>query len=743
MGVAFTLALSAGLFANGGYRENLSLQDNGVGWWPLCETKAPTAYDWSLGGRNDGTWSGSGTTPAVLIDYPEPMMGATFNGSGYVLVPNDGAGFFLPGDGVARTLSLASGPFSVAFYLKTSTNDATLRAIIQKCETNSSGNGWYVALQNGAIVFSLKVGGVSVFNFSRGSVSDNVGRWIVCHYDLVNAWISIGGSTSGALVAATTNPALTTGDLRIGMFNDGAGGFIGTLSSVAIARNEQGSLPTFLQGSTAWTEITPHVWQVDDIQTEGIGIDGTTPFDLTGRPGTLQFTVNNATSASGGTHGGYTPGHANVLSGWRRGIPVKLVVTYSGTPRTVFRGTVIGVDPQAGANKEKRALVTCADWLHAAADIDLSTKLGVQTAKASDYHFGIVVDQARGICPPGVSISAGSSTFAYSCDHGEQKLLSELARGCQSEFGPGAYCKLDGSVVFEGRSKRQTLTTVSATLSNTMQGFEAPTDDADVVNVVRVRFQPKEPSGSTVVLWEAPDVGQQLGTGEYVVFQGAYRDPAESKSPIGGVTPITPVAGTDYKAWSGDGTGDVLTSGLAVSVELGGGGFRAIITNNNTRQVYLRSPVFQVRGTALYRRDAPALERIDMASANRQRRPRDVDVPYASTLIEAGAIGDYLLALLKNPSQAPPRGCEFLANNSDALMLAALDVNPGARVAFAEQQTGITTARSWFVNAVSHRFRAGTLTCKWTLAPAPDVGSGVWILGDASSSLGSNTYLGF
>ena len=131
---------------------------------------------------------------------------------------------------------MAGGAIDVTFLIKTSTNDATHRAIVQKRATNSTGNGWSVGLVSGAIRFELKVAGVSVFSFDRGSIADGAWHLVKCCYSgntsPNEARTYIDGSQSGAAVTGlTTNNAATACECRLGAFNDGGGKLTATLAS--------------------------------------------------------------------------------------------------------------------------------------------------------------------------------------------------------------------------------------------------------------------------------------------------------------------------------------------------------------------------------------------------------------------------------------------------------------------------------------------------------------------------------
>ena len=739
----------------GGYRRTLIDESFVVGTWPLSEVRSTRARD-ITGQNHHGTYVGSGFTRGVTVDLPEGALGCTFAGSEYIEVDHDAD------SPTAFNLSLAEGSADLVALLKTSTNDATLRCIVQKQVSTSAGNGWHLALQSGAVVFSLYVGGIAIFSFSRGAVADDA--WHIVHGcyepEQSRARIFIDGVQSGAEVGSvTTEPAVTTANLRIGMFNDGAGGFIGTLAYVMVGREGNPGLSAELQATRAWTDVTEDVRAVAPIAGR-YGIAGVNPEDNVATTGTLTFALDNSAGNSGGVLGYYSPGHANARSGFDAGTPVRFKAVYGGTTYYKFRGRVRNVRPLPGQYRERYVNVTCTDWIDVAAGVFLSS-LAAQVEQQSDDVFGVVLDQAEGRAPAAVSISIGSSTFPFAVDLGqseEETILTEFARIAASERAfiyPRGDTIQGGTLVFEGRGDRQIETDLAATFSNTMHGLEVGHSLDTLVNIVRVVVYPRRVDASATTVLYSLDVSQQaqaIAPGQTIVLEGGYRNPSEEQARVGGTAMVTPVAGTDYNFWSNsDGTGANLTASLAIVSELGGNSFRVEITNAGSQPGFLASvPAFQLRGKGIYHYAPVTVERRNSDSV-RRRGPRTlrIDLPYESSIAVGESVADFILNVVSVERPAP-ESITLLANHSDALMTQALAREVGDKIGIEEAVTGLTTddpdsdaSLGYFIHEVAFTLEpGGILTTTWKVAPSAP--AGVWVLDEVGASeLDESTVLGF
>ena len=90
--------------------------------------------------------------------------------------------------------------------------------------------------------------------------------------------------------------------------------------------------------------------------------------------------------------------------------------------------------------------------------------------------------------------------------------------------------------------------------------------------------------------------------------------------------------------------------------------------------------------------------------------------------------GEAFALYLKNLAFIPrtvPRRLRFLANRSDALMLAFLECEPGSRVHIVEPMTAVDN--DFFIQAVSFDIEpAGLIWCEWGLAPIVAGDAGIW-----------------
>jgi hypothetical protein len=750
-----SFALQMGL--GGGFRRTLINESFVVGVWPLSELGSDRARD-ITGNNNHGTYTGSGFTRGITLDVAEGGLGTTFDGNGYIVVADDGLSSGL-------NLSLAAGSVDIVFLMKTSTNDATNRAIVQKMATDATGNGYSVSLQSGAIRFRIEVSGSELFNFTRGAVSDNAWHLIHCFYDPATqeARTFIDGVQSGATVATgTTEPLHVAVDLRIGSWTDGSGKFIGTLAYVMVGREGNLTLAASLQAARIWTAVSADVRGVQPIQWR-YGISGSGILDNVARPGVLSFALNNATTNTGSLLGYYSPGHANCRSGFEIGAPVRFSVTYGGVTYYKFRGRMISARPLPGQYRERYTLVTCADWMDVAANVVVSA-LEAQISQRSDAVLKVVLDQTEGRSPAAVDISVGSSTFPFALDLAqgeEESILTEITRVTGSERG-FAYIKGDitqgGTFRWEGRGDRQIATTLDATFSNTMHGLEVDYSLNSLVNIVRVVVTPRRvDAAATTVLYELEVSNQsvQIVPGQTLVLEGGYRDPNQEAQRVGGTAMVEPVAGTDYAFWSNsDGSGADLTSSLTIFTDggrwLGGNSFKVEITNNGSTTGFLRlssAIAFQIRGKGIYHYTPVTVERRNDDSV-RKYGPRTVqiDLPYESSTSVGSDIADFVLNILG--TQRPiPKSLSLLANNSNALMIQALVREPGDKVGLSETVTGITTDDpdtdndvGYFINEVSGTYEpGGILRTSWTLAPAAP--TGVWVFDE--STFDETTVWGF
>lgn len=729
----------------GSYRHRLINENFVALCLPLHESKRTQARD-ICGMRNDGTYVGAGFTRAVPFTVPEGALGATFAGSEYVEVPDDVLS-------TGRNMSAAGGSLDVTVMIKTSQNDATLRCIAQKQETNSTGIGWHVAHQNGQIRFALYTSGSpsEVFNFARGSISDGEEHRVHCCYEPEQgrARIFIDGVQSGTTVTGvTTEPEYSAATLRVGMFNNGAGGFIGTLCYVMVGREGNPDLSSQLEPTLDWTDVTEDVLITQMPVSWRRGIFGTGVQDNVAGPGTMTFALDNGDTNTLGLLGAYTVGHENCRAGFKAGIPVRLTIRYDGEDYVKFRGFIKAADPVPGEHGELYTSVTCVDWMHVAMRA-FTSALPIQISKASDTLFGIVVDGAERP-PAAIEFNQGSEDFPFAFDssQGEDDApMSEFVRIMASERGY-AYLRGDGTLVDESRTVRQIETDLAATF--TFQHGLDPTYDVDrIINLVRATFYPRRAdSAATTVLASLPTEQSEhfVPPGGVVEIESAYRDPAQKLSRVGGTDMEDPTPSTDFTMHANaDGTGTVLTSQFTVEAVDGGNLVRWRVENTSTTTGgYITK--LQARGRGLYHEEAQTvLSRDDDSIREHGERPLKINLPYVSSMSSALGIANMILGFFSQQERVIPVATTLLANYNDQTMRDVLARDIGHRIGLEEPVTAIDTndgMLGFYIQSEEGTIEPGDIV-RVKLGLSLPLPTGAWVVGEEGfAEVGETTYVG-
>lgn len=661
--------------------------------WSGAEFESGAERD-ITGRRHSATWNTTvGLTRGVSVDIPEGGLAVTSTGTQYAEAADDSTddpGFRMSLD--AGSMDVYYGPFW------TTTNDATLRCLVQKQVTNSAGNGWHLAMQNGAARGFLRVGGVTIFDISGGAIADGVPHRLHLCYEPEESRVRL--FLDNAIVASatgvTTEPANEACNLRIGAFNNHSGsvGFIGTRSYVMIGREGNPDLSGELEPTMDWTDITDDVVVSQMPISWKIGNNGTGVQDNVAGPGTMTLALDNGITNTAGLQGYYTVGHANCRAGFKKWIPIRLTILYDGDPHVKFRGFIKSADPTPGEHGEQYVALTCVDWMYVSMRAYTSA-LPIQIDETAETLFGIVVDAAERP-PVAVEVHAGSEQFPFSFDnsHGEDDSpMSEFVRIATSERG-FIYVRGDGTLVHEGRDLRQLTTDLAATFSF-QHGLE-PTYDVDrIINVVRATFYPRRSDAlPTTVLASLPTQHSEhfLAPGAVIELEGQYRDPAQKIARVGGTDMQDPTPSTDYTMHTDpEGTGTDLTSDLLVTAVYGANLVKWRLENrSSTAAGYITK--LQARGIGLYHDEAPPVVARDEASIREHgERPLSIDLPYVSSMSSALAIANMILGQFSQQERVIPTAITMLANYSDAVMRDTLARDLGHRIGIEEPMTAIDT----------------------------------------------------
>ncbi|MDP3717087.1 MAG: hypothetical protein Q8T13_04875 [Acidobacteriota bacterium] len=468
--------------------------------------------------------------------------------------------------------------------------------------------------------------------------------------------------------------------------------------------------------SGVWTDFS------DDLDAAGsalnleYGIDGNGPEDLVAGSGVLAYLLKNHARNSLGLQGAYSPLHANKRAGWGFGDQVKAIFNYSAVDYTKFRGKVRVIDPESGRYRSQRVKVVAYDHQHDLIETDVR-EMAVQVNKTEAESIEAVLDAIPAEAqPPARDIDAGVDVYPYSADdiRGGVKAATLIkdyvvsAQGLQATRG-------DGTFIYRTRHARA-LAVSQGTFNETMVRLEVPSSLEGAFNLVRATIRPKtvDPSPTTV-LWAQTGGAPEMAPGETVTIWGNYSDPADPQVRIGGVDPIEAlVAGTDYSANSAaNGSGADLTSSLSVVCEAFGTTAKFVVTNVGAAALFRTS--LQVRGRGVYDLGAQTIQSYEAEDYG--VRPYDIELRYQDDAVVAQGLADYVRTT-RQTLAGQIRSMSFLANESDYLMLQALNREIGDRITVTETMTGLTLVDA-FIQKVKFEVSTGPrLVCTWGLAPA-------------------------
>lgn len=459
------------------------------------------------------------------------------------------------------------------------------------------------------------------------------------------------------------------------------------------------------------------------------GIDGNGPTDCVASTGELQCSLRNDNLA--GTIGRYSPNHANVVTGWTYGIPIRCVFTYSGTDYVKFTGKIRVIDPEPGQYRGRKVGVVAYDVMRDLAEAN-AREVAIQVDKSEDELLdALLAAMPLTTQPMNTDFNAGVDSYPYSFDKvaGNTKVLAVMRDIVVSSLGM-LFQKGDGTLCYRSRHTLATGASV-ATFDNTMVDLGVPSSLDGVFNRVRVTTHPKVVSATAAdELYTMPTGSSiEIGSGVTLEVWTDYTDPNDRQVKIGGTAVVTVlVGGTHYSANSqADGLGSNMTADVSASIEPFGSTAKWTFTNNATTGTFI--VLQKVIGKAV--RDPGPRTFESYAEMDYGDRPIDIDLPNQDDPYIGQSAADYIRQQYDDLSQQV-ESIAFIANASHANMTAAMEVEPGDRVTITETVTGLA-AVDCLVQSVEFEVRQGIyIVCRWGLRPANTTRFWQWGIAGAS-----------
>ena len=370
-----------------------------------------------------------------------------------------------------------------------------------------------------------------------------------------------------------------------------------------------------MSGSTI--DITPYTIQ-NDIIVEW-GIEGNEAIDLLADTGSMEFVLNNKANL-------FTPGHANVLGGWQKGIVIELVIRFNHDDFKRFRGTLEDLKYD-DTNYTVRCV--CLDWLDESAKYPLEL-LSSDSSQTGDEALTTVL-AGMPIQPLATNFDTGNSIFdvVFNDTTTNSKAYTEMSKIANSEFSHIYLTKdkLYGeTLVFENREHRTSVLEIDSIEEETdfinstdgyttnstggkivyrLVDYDAKFDNTmthitteygkGVINNMKVTAYPKEIDDSVRVLFSINEP-IFIASGQTKIFYGSYTDTSGKK--CNGIDMVALTATTDYllnTVSSGGGTDK--TSDLTASAEVGSAQVKFTYTNTTVDAYITKS---NIRGKGVY-----------------------------------------------------------------------------------------------------------------------------------------------
>lgn len=451
-----------------------------------------------------------------------------------------------------------------------------------------------------------------------------------------------------------------------------------------------------------------------------------------GDPEIMTFSLDNSETSSGGL-GYYSPGHANMRTGWRTGLDVKLSFVYDSKTYVMYYGTIKpdGINVIPGTKAERRVDITCGGFMWRASEHNLNL-LSVQENKTIEEATALLIENMP-IQPTATEYGTGQSTFptVFDTAGSDTVAISELDKLALSELG-WILTTDGGTLVVRGRDDLVNMSNATLPKHSNESGFllnqtggyllnqtggkiilnevqDAVFDNVALngsmetsygkhyVNRVKANAYPRRvDAAATTVLWSlATPIEIPANTTITPNIRGAYNNPATSAKSVKGKDLVNPlVSGTDFTANSArNGGGSSQTANLSVTA-LTGAAEISIETLTNASGVSIwtggDAGTLQVRGKGIYFDDTASniSEDTVLQADDKSIKEIEFDMKYQADPLVTKEFADFYLAMNKVKYTSVDRHT-YSANRNSHNMFAFLILKPFTRARFIEDMNAV------------------------------------------------------
>ena len=488
-------------------------------------------------------------------------------------------------------------------------------------------------------------------------------------------------------------------------------------------------------GAIVEMEFSTGVWteNTDILLSEGLywdrGIDAVDPTVGVATPGALHFVLDNKASNSGAKDGYYSPGHANVRSGFGFGMSARLKITSGATSWYHFFGTLKTIDVEAGTTGQGRVFCTVVDYMDKLSETK-DLRLVLRENYTVDQALTDVVGQVN-TAPQNTDYDTGSDNLLFLFDDLGSNIhamtvcsdLMATERGFLSVRGNAT----DGETLrMESRKARAVATSDETFVEGELiydDGIVVPSMLERVVNIADAAAFPRSIATSVAVVQLEEEV--LISAGQSVDMWVDYRDPSNSAEYVGADAVVTPlVATTDFTANDTAGGGGVdITTDFSGTVSAFASRCKITITNNGAIAGYVRGPGstdgLQVRGNAILRYAAVEKHAENAASIalyDQRPLPNVVDMPYQGDVNVAQSAADFIAnvrgGIVNVPTVVRPNTAV------PSIMERSVDRDIGDRITVSETRTAVSAVDVHIMSVHGRMLPNRLIEIEWGVAPA-------------------------
>lgn len=343
------------------------------------------------------------------------------------------------------------------------------------------------------------------------------------------------------------------------------------------------------------------------------GMAGGGPHDLVAVTGVCAFTLANGPTADNPSRpvGYYSLTHANVRSGWTFGTPIRVAYGYGGSDYALWTGTLYSAMPAPGQYQSRSVQCEARDSMNALAETDMRGVSPQVNQTENALIAAAIAALPTSAQPSSVAYDSTLDSYPYAFDDASSgtKAMSLIAQVCAS-----ARCYYyplgDGSIRVENRQARG-IASVAFDFDEThLLDLEVPGDTSVLANRVRAVTHPRSVDAAATTVLFGITQAALVPAGETITIWGDYRNPDQTKQPIGGTAQVTSlVSGTDYAARANaDGSGADLVANISITATAFAATVKFEVENTGGTDAYLVTgagvPLLQIRGKGIYD-DAP------------------------------------------------------------------------------------------------------------------------------------------